>query len=250
MMSELENLMNKLKLFGMKESTEYRLSEAMKDNATYHDLLTLLLEDEALYRANKRSNMLRARAKFRDKVILEDFEVSQERGLNKSMIKQMQTLRFMEESENLIFIGGTGVGKSFLAQAIGNVACQAGRETLFVSMNILYNQIAASEASGTYLSFLKRLSKAQLLILDDFGLRNYNHKEATILYQVLEDRYRKGSTIITSQVKTKGWKTLFDDKVIADAIVNRMESCAHVINLGGENQRERHAPKKKIAIDS
>ena len=121
-------------------------------------------------------------------------------------------------------------------------------------MNIIFEQIDAAEKAGTYLFFLKRLSKAHLLILDDFALRNYTHHEATTLYQILEDRYRKGSTIITSQVKPKGWKTLFEDEVIAEAIIDRMVSCAHEIEIKNSasmpSYRGNHAPKKRISVDS
>lgn len=247
-MNELINLFNKLKLFGIKESFEYRLSEAMKSNSTYQDLLVLLLEDESLYRDNQRSSRLRKRAKFRDRVSLDEFDASLARGVNKSMIKQMMNLQFMNDGENIIFYGATGVGKSFLAQAIGHTACQAGRETLFIAVNILFHQIVAAEKSGTYLNYLNRISKCELLILDDFGLRNYTHPEATTLYQILEDRYHKNSTIVTSQVRPDGWKSLFEDQVIAEAINDRIVSCAHTIEFKNHNYRTNHSPKKKMEL--
>lgn len=248
-MKELNDLINQLKFFGIKEGLEYRLTQAMKDNTSYQDFLTLLFEDERLYRENCRSSKLRKRAKFKDRASLEEFDCSTQRGVSKSMIRQMQTLHFMNSYENLIFYGQTGAGKSYLAQAIGHTACQSGKETLFISVNILFHQIQAAEKSGTYLSFLQRMAKAQLLILDDFALRNYTHQEATILYQILDDRYHKASTIITSQVKPLGWKNLFEDPVIAEAIINRMSSCAHSIELKNGNYRNNHSPKKKITID-
>ena len=114
-MTELMNQVNKLKLFGMKESIDYRLVEAVKARHGYQDLLTLLLEDESLYRENRRSDSLRKRAKFKDRATLEEFDVSVGRGVNKGMLKQLQTLRFMDDKENIILVGGTGAGKSFLA---------------------------------------------------------------------------------------------------------------------------------------
>ena len=222
-MIEAVELLNDLKFFGIKESLDYRLVEADKSNLSYRDFLTTILEDESLYRKNLKSERLRKRAKFRDKVYLEDFKSSPDRGVTKSMVAQLKTLYFIDNNENLIFIGGTGAGKSFLAQAIGHSSCMAGVETYFVPANRLFKEIELAEAQGSYLNYINRLShRVKLLIIDDLGLRNYTHKEANILYEILEDRYRKGPVIITSQVKPQGWKTLFDDPVIAEAILDRL----------------------------
>ncbi|MFP5387663.1 MAG: ATP-binding protein, partial [Bacteriovoracia bacterium] len=108
----------------------------------------------------------------------------------------------------------------------------------------LFREVEMAEAQGNYLSYLSRLGKVRLLILDDFGLRNYTHKEATILYEVLEDRYRKGSVIITSQVKPQGWQTLFDDKVIAEAILDRLSASSQTIDVKGDSFRKGQGKKK------
>jgi len=246
----LLDLINKLKLTGLKESFEYRLEEAMKDNMAHQDFLTLLLEDEALYRENLRCSRLRKKANFRDKVVLEQFETNRERGISKSMIKQMQSLKFMESFENILFIGGTGAGKSFLAQAVGHAACIAGKDTLFAPVNMLFTELECAEKSGSLLKLVQKIAKVELLILDDFALRAYSHQEATLLYQILEDRYQKGSTVITSQVGPDGWGTLFEDPVIAEAILDRIMKCAHTILLKAGNYRENHRPKEKIEIDA
>ena len=120
---QTEEVLNNLKFYGMKESLSYRLTEATQSNLSHQDFLSFILEDEYLYRKNKRSEMLRKRAKFKDKVYLEEFRAGAKRGVNKSMIQQLKTLYFINNNENLIFVGGTGAGKSFLAQAIGHVAC-------------------------------------------------------------------------------------------------------------------------------
>ena len=125
-MNETMELLNQLKFFGIKESFEYRLSEAMESNLSYQDFLMVLLDDEHLYRRNKRSDMLRRRAKFKDRITLEEFKASVNRGVTKSMIQQLKSLSFVNNSENLIFVGGTGAGKSFLAQAVGHTACAGG----------------------------------------------------------------------------------------------------------------------------
>ena len=142
-------------------------------------------------------------------------------------------------------MGATGTGKSFLAQAIGHEACASGYEVLFISMNRLFKEIELADAQGIYLSYLNRLkNRVKILILDDFGLRNYSHREATILYEILEDRYRKNSLIVTSQMDPRGWKSLIEDKVIAEAILDRLVAAADVIHIKGSSFRRNH--KKKM----
>ena len=140
-MNEAMDLLNELKFFGMKNSIDYRMGEAVSDNLSHQQFFTFMLEDEHLYRKNKRSEMLRKRAKFRDKVFLEDFKVSNSRGITKSMIQQFKSLYFIDHNENLLFVGGTGAAKVFASSYRQQLAVLALR-------HILYRQI----------DFLKRLN--------------------------------------------------------------------------------------------
>jgi DNA replication protein DnaC len=247
-MKEVLEHLNKLKMTGLRESLDYRLKEALKSNLSYQEFLSLVLEDEVLYRSNRRSEILKRRAKFKDQATLESFEADPKRGVSRSMVKQLQTLHFMASFENIVLFGNTGAGKSYLAQAIGHAACHSGREAFFIPMNYLFSQIKAAEKAGTYLSYLKRLGQIPLLILDDFGLRSYTHHEATLLYQILEDRYQRGSTIITTQTKPQGWKDLFEDPVIAESIIDRILPCSHQIEFKStaDSYRGNHKPKKPL----
>jgi DNA replication protein DnaC len=245
-MSSYLDLMSNLKLTGMRESVNYRLEEAIQGNLDFQEFLCLLLEDEKLYRKNRRSELLRRKAKFNDSVFLEDFDSSPERGVTKQMVKKLASLNFLERNENVIFVGGTGGGKSYLAQALGQKTCLNGFESFYFPVNKFFKEVEEAEVAGIYLKFLSRLKKAKLLVFDDFGLRNYSHHEASVFYDVLEDRYQKGSVVITSQVKPLGWKKLFEDEVIAEAIVDRLTSCSHVIEVKGSSFRKNHGPKEKI----
>jgi len=249
-LSDLKDSFYELKLYGMRESIDYRLLESAKAGLGYDDFLKLLIEDEQLHRINTRSERLRKKATFKDTVLLSDFDTDLKRGITKIMLKELNTLNFLRGFENIIFVGETGVGKSFLAQAIGHAACMAGKESKFVPVNYLFEQYRSAERAGHVLPFLKRFSSYQLLILDDIGLRKFTHEEATLLYQIIEDRYQKGSTIITTQVKTPGLKDLFDDPVIAEAIVDRLVSNAHIIEIKDNNYRKKQAPKKKISVEN
>ena len=247
-MKEVLEHLSKLKMTGLRESLDYRLKEALKSNLSYQEFLSLVLEDEVLYRSNRRSEMLKRRAKFKDQATLESFEADPKRGVSRSMVKQLQTLHFMTSFENIVLYGNTGAGKSYLAQAIGHAACHSGREAFFIPMNYLFSQIKAAEKAGTYLAYLKRLGQVPLLILDDFGLRSYSHHEATLLYQILEDRYQRGSTVITTQTKPQGWKDLFEDPVIAESIIDRILPCSHQIEFKStaDSYRGNHKPKKPL----
>jgi len=248
-MTKLEEQLGQLKLAGIMESLDYRLLEGAKSNLSFEEFMRLLLEDEILYRANRRAQSLKIRASFNDNGILGDFDADPKRGISKMMIKELQTLHFMKGFENIYFYGGTGAGKSYLAQAIGQQACLLGIETKFISLNYLFEQYRSSERAGNVLSFLKKMASYRLLILDDIGLRKLTHEESTVLYQIFEDRYRKQSTIITTQVKPFGLKDLFDDAVLAEAIIDRMTSNAHVIEMKGDSYRKKQSPKKKMGIE-
>jgi DNA replication protein DnaC len=252
-MTDLKSSFSELRLGGMKETIDFRLIESAKTGLGYEDFLKLLISDEQLYRINARADKLRKRATFKDVVLLSDFDADVKRGISKIMIKELQTLNFLRSSENIIFVGGTGVGKTFLAQAIGHAACMSGKESKFLHVNYLFEQYKSAERSGSTLSFLKKMSTIEILILDDIGLRKYTHEEAMLLYQIFNDRYQKGSTIITTQVKPPGLRDLFDDQLIAEAVIDRLTSNAHVIELkngAAGNYRKNHAPKKKISVEN
>lgn len=249
-MIEAEKLLTDLQFFGMKEALSYRLSEAIQANHSHQQFFTFILEDEKIYRKNRRSEMLRKRAKFKDRVLLEDFDLKKNRNVSKSLIQQLKSLYFLNDFENLFFIGKTGAGKSFLAQAIGQECCMHGHETLFIPVNRLFREIEISEAQGTYLSYMNRLGKVKLLILDDFGLRKYSHKEATVFYELLDDIYRRGSVVVTSQVMPKGWATLFDDKVIGEAILDRLTSNSKTIEVMADEDSYRGEFAKNKKMDA
>ena len=239
----LKDLSTQLKLFGLRETLDLRLCEAASDNLSLEDALSLLLEDEVLFRKNKRFQRLTRAARFSQIAALENFQTQPQRGINKPQLKRLASLNFIDQSHNIILFGPTGVGKSFLAQAIGYKACQMGIDTLFFPLNKFFLELEAAEASDKTLFFFKKLRRIKVLILDDFGLRNYSHKEASSLLDVLEERYQHGSTIITSQVKPLGWKSLFKDHVIAESITDRLINCAHIFELTGDSFRKNHKPK-------
>jgi DNA replication protein DnaC len=199
----------------------------------------LILEDESLNRKNRASKKLILKAKFRSAADIEDWDQSFERGLTKAKVREIASLSFIDSAENLLLLGRTGEGKTHLAVAIGRRLCAENISTLFLPVNFLFEEVAAARSTGKYLNYIKKLTSNRAIILDDFGLRNYTHEEANVLVDLLEDRHKKGSVIVTSQVDPRGWQKLFEDPVIAEAIVSRLEHPSQKLNLKGGNYREK-----------
>jgi DNA replication protein DnaC len=156
-------------------------------------------------------------------------------------------LGFYYNKENLIIAGPTGTGKTHLAIALGKKLCAENVRVRFYSVNLFLEECQAEKASGRYLSFIRRVKSVEAIILDDFGLRNYTHEEATLLVDLLEERYQVGTTLVTSQVAPAGWKRLFEDPVIAEAIVDRVVNPSKQIALTGISYRTKL--KKPIATE-
>ena len=231
--------LNSLRLFGVHANFERRAAEAAGQNLNHLEFLRLLLEDEASQRKERVAKMLTTRAKFRSGSDLEDWDQTFERGLSKAKLRELSAGGFVQSNENLLILGKTGQGKTHLAVAIGRRLCADSISVLFIPVSFLFEEVQAARASGKYLAYIKRLTQTRVLILDDFGLRSYTHEEATVLVDLLEDRHRKGSVIVTSQADPRGWPKLFEDPLIAEAIVNRLEHPAQRLELAGGSYREK-----------
>lgn len=238
-LEEIQSMAYQIRLLGIHEALERRSAQAVADSMHPLDFIGLLLGDEIRHRDEARTRRLTSRAKFRIQCELEEWDVTYDRGLCKAKIKDLAGLNFYHDRENLLIYGKTGEGKTHLANAVGRRLCAKGVSTKFYSTNLLFEEIAADRAAGGYLNFLKRINKVGVLILDDFGLRQYSHDEANTLVDIIEDRYRKGSIIITSQVDAKGWLRLFEDPVIGEAIVDRLTKPSVSIKLKGGSYRSR-----------
>lgn len=246
MLDPTKNLCHQMRLFGIHASCERRAKEAVAHQLHPLEFLRLVLEDELLSRKDRSSKMLITKARFRFSADLEDWDLTFDRGLSRQKIREISSLSFLPHKENLLILGKTGEGKTHLAIAIGKRLCSEGYKTLFLPVNFFFEEINAARASGKYLPYLKTLMKKDVLILDDFGLRNYTHEEATSLMDVLEERYQKGITVVTSQVNPEGWLKLFEDPVIAEAIVDRLiHPSQKLILKGGISYREKLNQKPK-----
>lgn len=239
MNDQVQRLSHELRLFGIHQNFEARAATAISQGQTPTEFLQLLLEDERLFRKDRLAKSLTTRAKFRYHCDLEEWDSTYDRGITKAQLKELTTLAFCRANTNLHILGKTGEGKTQLAISIGRRLCQEGFSVAFLPLSLLFEEIQAHRSNGTLLGFLSRLAKTTCIVLDDFGLRNYTHEEATILVEILEARTKKGPVIVTSQVNPKAWGKLFEDPAIAEAITDRLHNPSTKINLKGGSYRER-----------
>ena len=178
-------------------------------------------------------------ANFRQNGSLSEVNYTQNRNLDKNMFLRLGTLDFIAKKENIIITGASGVGKSYLAQALGNQACMMGYRTIYTNTARMFKQFKLAKVDGTYLKELNKLIKVDLLILDDFGLQAFDNHARETLMDIIDERHNKTSTIITSQIPVSSWHDIIGEGTIADAILDRIVNSSHRINLEGESLRKR-----------
>ncbi|RZL17939.1 MAG: ATP-binding protein [Pedobacter sp.] len=236
--STLEQL-QQLKLSGMAKRYDAILQQPLHQQPEPHALIALLTEAEAGYRIYQRTELYLRLAKLRYQATVEQINCTPGRGITKEMLVTLCDGTFIEKSENLLISGATGSGKSYFACAMGRNACLLGHRTLYYSMNRFIEALAAARLDGTYIRWLNQIAKTPLLIIDDFGLQPLKHDMRLTLLQILEDRFAKGSTIVTSQLPVNKWYEYINEPTLADAICDRLTSNAHKIELKGESLRKK-----------
>jgi DNA replication protein DnaC len=178
-------------------------------------------------------------ASFRYNAFLEEIDYSFERGLDRNQVERLAALEFVKENKDLFITGPTGTGKSYLATALGNRACQEGYRVFYASTAKLMSQLKIAKVKGTILTDLKRIERTDMLILDDFAMQAFDTQSRGILMDIIEDRHQKRSTLITSQMPVKGWYDAIGEKTMADAILDRIVHHSLRVELYGESIRKR-----------
>jgi len=221
-----------MKLFGMLNSLKDRLGRPDHADLSSADLIGFLVDDEWIYRENKRLGRLLHNAKFKERnACIENLDYRVGRGLKKAVVLDLAQNRWITAHQNILITGPSGSGKSYFAQALGNHACRQGYGVHYIRLPRLMFGILQSRAEGTYTDFLKRLSKFQLLVIDDLGVANLNEQERQDLLEIAEDRYGARATIVTSQLPVSGWHAYLGGGIVADAILDRLVHNAHRIDL-------------------
>jgi DNA replication protein DnaC len=245
------NLMAEMKLLGMFDAFDRLVTEATRDQWSCTDFLDAMLQAENDYRSDRKTTRRIKAAKFALRPSFEDFDVTANRSITKTQIKDLYSLHWMSEARPVLLIGQTGVGKTFIAQAIGLHACASGKSVLYMTFTTWLENLALARSAGTYLKFRDKLAKPDLVILDDFGMRKMTATEAQDLCELLEERSIGKSTLFTTQLPLTHWAEVIGDPVITDAIRDRLEHAALALSITGESYRgvkaRKLAAKKKDA---
>ena len=238
------SILHSLKLFGMAKGWEERSANTQHAELSHDDFVGLLVQDEKMYRDNLRLQRLLRKAKLRQEASLEDIDYRVSRGLSQQVILELANPQWITAHHNVLISGPTGVGKSFIACALGNAAARSGYTVLYARAPRLFETLQQSHGDGSHLKALARLSRLQLLIIDDFLLTPLIDSERRDLLEVIEDRYQAGSTIIASQCPIKDWHPNIGDPTMADAICDRLLHNAYKIDMRGDSMRTKRPVTK------
>jgi DNA replication protein DnaC len=245
----IHNQLVELRLGGMRATLDTRLKGAKREGLCHVDFFGLMVQDEIDERRSSKIKRLVKRAAFRQPATIEQLDTTVDRGIDKRTVNELSSCRFIDDAINVIIMGQTGVGKTYLATAIGNTACRLGYSTLFFRMNSLVEQLILARAKGTYLNLLKRLAACDLLILDDFGIKPLEPQQYQDLYDVIDERGEEKSLILTSQTPPESWNDVISDPVSCEAITDRISTAAIKIVMHGPTQRAQKRSRVAKDID-
>ncbi|MGN6107684.1 MAG: IS21-like element helper ATPase IstB [Kofleriaceae bacterium] len=228
-----------LHLYAMANAWQAQRNDPAMAELDFDGRFGLLVDAEHLARDNKRIARLLREAKLRlPNACLEDIDHAPKRDLDRALIRQLSSGRWIADHANVLITGMTGVGKSYIACALAQQACRAGFRALYRRVPRLFEELALAHADGTYTRLLGRLAKVDVLVLDDWGLAPLKDQERRDLLEVFEDRHGLRSTIITSQLPVGKWHDHLGDPTIADAVLDRVVHNAHRITLKGPSRRK------------
>jgi len=231
--------MNQLKLYGMQRAFESLIETRTYQQLTHDEYINMLVQAEWEDRENRRIQRSLRQARFRHHASVEEIDFIQNRNLDKNQFLRFTDCSFIDRHEVILCSGSTGVGKSFLISALGHHACLKGYKVLYFNCQKLFSSLRLAKADGSYPKEITRIEKSDLLILDDFGLQAFDTQTRMILLEIIEDRYDKKSTIISSQLPVDKWYDLIGEGTIADALMDRLYHGSHRIDLKGESLRKK-----------
>ena len=228
-----------LRFFGMLNALEEQMKMPDAEKLSFEERFGLLIDREMTERQNRRFNPRLRKAKLRQNACIEDIDFRHQRGLHKSSMMQLASGQWIKEAHNVLIIGPTGVGKTYLACALAHKACQLDYSALYWRLPRLLQELEIAKGDGRYAKLLKSVAKTHLLVIDDWGLKKLIKEQSHDLLEIFEDRHRLRSTLITSQLPVDHWHEIIDNPTLADAILDRLVHNAYRINLKGESMRKK-----------
>jgi DNA replication protein DnaC len=240
-MPQLAPLLKQLRLSGILDSLESRNRQAIDDKLAYTEFLAMLVQDEVARREQRKLAMRLRRAGFRSQKSLEGFDFAFNPSINKAQILDLATCRFLEEKVNILIAGPCGTGKSHLAQALGHCAIRRGHDVAFLSLTRMLQQLQAARAVGGFERRFQYLTRVDLLIIDDFGLKPLTMNQDEDFHDVVAERYEQRTTIITSNLDFDEWGEAFQNKLLGAATIDRLRHAAYRVILNGKSYRSPRA---------
>ncbi|HEB62469.1 MAG TPA: ATP-binding protein [Bacteroidetes bacterium] len=237
--------MKSMRLNAMAEAHYNHLQGRINTEYTTDQYVSMLIEREWETKQNNKINRLIKNARFRFSASIQDIDYTTNRQLNRNVFERLAVLDFIRNKENIIITGATGTGKSYLAQALGNQACQFLFKTLYYNTSRLMEDLKIARLEGTYTKALLKIERVDLLILDDFGLVPLDTQQRQALLDIIEGRYDRRSTIMSSQIPVSQWHELIGEGTIADAILDRIVHSSHRIELIGDSMRKKQLKKER-----
>lgn len=230
--------LHQMRLHAMAVAFKEELERPNSTDLTFEDRIALLVEREWLFRENRQLGTRLKTARLKHQAVLEDIDFRYPRGMEKSLILSLAGCQWIKSHYNVIITGPTGIGKSYLAEALTNKACREGYTARYYRSSRLFQELTMARGDGSYVVLLQKISKTDLLVIDDWGLAPLADLERRDILEIMEDRHGLRSTLITSQFPVTTWHDLIGEPTLADAILDRIVHNAHKITLDGESMRK------------
>lgn len=231
--------MREMRLSSMAEAYEEQRKDPGFINMDFDDRLAVLVESHWLKQVNLATERRLRNAKLKQQASPESIDYHTARGLDKNVFKELTKLEWIRYHQNCVLTGPTGVGKSYLACALGQKACRDGYKTLYMQSMKLFRELLAAKADGSLSKMLVKIAKNDLLIIDDFGLESARKGQYRDFLEMIDELWNNGAIIVTSQIPIEKWHDFIDEPTVADAIVDRVFHSAYFINLDGDSMRKK-----------